>query len=386
METINKELLNNLKSAHGKPCISVFLPTHKTSPENKQDQIRYKNLLKELENKLEKTHSSREVDKLLKPFNELGVQDDFWSHTGKGLALFSAPDYFQSVGIQIPVQEQVVVAENFYTKPLQNYLQTKDRFQVLALSRDSLKLYEGNRHELSEVILHPSVADNIEDALGEELTDEHLTVASYGQDGASDNRMYHGHGGKKDQVGIDTERFFRVVAKDIDQYHSKPSDLPLILAALPEHQPVYRKINTNHLLLKQGIELDPFGVTTDKLASEAWKVIEPNYKKYLEELKSQFEQAQSEGLGSINLKEIAKAMALGQIETLMVAASVKIQGVIDDKTTGSIKTEGKAGSEMKDLSEDIADEVAEKGGEVIIVPDESMPNKAGLAAIYRYKL
>lgn len=386
METITKELLSNLKSAKGSPCISVFLPTHKTSPENKQDQIRYKNLLKELEHKLEKTHSAKETHKLLQPFNELGVQNDFWSHTGKGLALFSAPDYFQSVGIQIPVQEQVVVAESFYTKPLQNYLQTRDRFQVLALSRDAVKLYEGNRHELSEVILHPSVADNIEDALGEELTDEHLTVASYGQDGASDYRMHHGHGGRKEQVDIDTERFFRVVAKDIDQYHSKPSGLPLILAALPEHQPIFRRINTNKLLLKQGIEVDAFGISKHKLAGEAWNVMEPNYQKYLEQLKSEFEQAQSEGLGSINLEEIARAMALGQIEKLMVAASVKIQGVIDDKTTGAIKTESTAGSEMKDLSEDIADEVAEKGGEVIIVPDEQMPNKAGLVAIYRYKL
>jgi hypothetical protein len=50
--------------------------------------------------------------------------------------------------------------------------------------------------------------------------------------------MHHGHGGKSPEEDIDTEKFFRFVAKRLMIY-SGPSGLPLILAALPEHQNLF---------------------------------------------------------------------------------------------------------------------------------------------------
>jgi hypothetical protein len=50
--------------------------------------------------------------------------------------------------------------------------------------------------------------------------------------------MHHGHGGKSPEEDIDTEKFFRLSQKTIDNY-SGPSGLPLILAALPEHQNLF---------------------------------------------------------------------------------------------------------------------------------------------------
>jgi hypothetical protein len=48
--------------------------------------------------------------------------------------------------------------------------------------------------------------------------------------------MHHGQGGKSDEADIDAEKFFRFVAKTINDNYSSTSGLPLILAALPEHQ------------------------------------------------------------------------------------------------------------------------------------------------------
>jgi hypothetical protein len=47
--------------------------------------------------------------------------------------------------------------------------------------------------------------------------------------------MHHGHGGKSPEEDIDTEKFF-ASSKTINDNYSGPSGLPLILAALPEHQ------------------------------------------------------------------------------------------------------------------------------------------------------
>jgi Bacterial archaeo-eukaryotic release factor family 6 len=51
------------------------------------------------------------------------------------------------------------------------------------LNRREIKLYEGNRDVLDEIEIALGVPRTITDALGEELTEPHLTVASYGQGG-----------------------------------------------------------------------------------------------------------------------------------------------------------------------------------------------------------
>jgi hypothetical protein len=81
-------------------------------------------------------------------------------------------------------------------------------------------------------------SENINDALGYDLTDKHTTVASYGGVGSQTGGMHHGHGGKSPEEDIDTEKFF-LRRKTINDNYSGPSGLPLILAALPEHQNLF---------------------------------------------------------------------------------------------------------------------------------------------------
>ena len=50
MKTIlTLESLAELTAAHQSPCLSLYQPTHRHHPENQQDPIRFRNLLKELE-------------------------------------------------------------------------------------------------------------------------------------------------------------------------------------------------------------------------------------------------------------------------------------------------------------------------------------------------
>jgi hypothetical protein len=84
------------------------------------------------------------------------------------------------IHLPVPVGELAIVSDNFHTRPLRRYLQSADRYHVLGLSQHEFHLYEGNRHALVEIELQEDIPNTIEAALGEELTDGHLTVASYG--------------------------------------------------------------------------------------------------------------------------------------------------------------------------------------------------------------
>jgi hypothetical protein len=380
---LNLESLAALASADQPPCLSLYQPTHRRHPENKQDRIRFRNLVKEMEGSLRKTYPTLEAQQLLKPFEELAQDNGFWDHTQDGLAVLAGPLLFRVFSLPIPVEELVVVANSFHTKPLRRFLQSVDRYQVLGLSLHAIRLFEGNRHGLAEVDLVPGVPRTIEEALGAELTDPHQTVASYGGVGGGSSPMHHGHGGKTDEVENDAARFFRAVDRAVLEHHSRPSGLPLILAALPEHHHLFHEVSQNPLLVADGIRLHPDAVSADELGTLAWQVMEPGYLARLASLGDEFEKARARDAGSDDLEKVAQASAIGRVATLLIEADREIAGALDGET-GKVSFAAVSAPHVDDLLDDLGELVVKKGGNLLVIPADRMPTTTGLAATYRY--
>ncbi len=376
------EMMPELLNLKADTVISLYMPTFKTHPENQQDPRKFKELLKETEESLLLKHSSIEVQELMEPLHKLADNFDFWQHTTEGLAVLRTKDFFKVIGLQTPVESLVVVADSLHTKPLRKYLQTLERYQILAISLKDVHFYEGNRHSLVEVELLPGVPKTIEEALGEELTQKYLSISSGGS-GAGGTAIHHGHGSKSDEVDKDAERFFTVVSRAVEEYYSEPSGLPLILATLPEHHNLFQKVSNNLHLLPNGIMINAKSVSIEKLKSLAWEIIEPEYFSTLDKLAERFNQAKADKVGSDTIEEIGVAAALGRVDTLILETDRIVPGRIDSET-GNIETADLEHPEVDDLLDDIGELVIQKGGNVVIVPVEKMPTFTGIAAIFRY--
>ena len=325
-----------------------------------------------------------EIRQLLEPFLVLADDHEFWDHTLDGLAVLGAKNVFRVYKLHRPVAEIAVVADSFHTKPLVRILQSADRYQVLGLDRHKIKLFEGNRDVLDEIEPAEGVPRTITQALGEELTEPHQTVASYGGVGGGHSPMHHGHGGKESEVGIDAERFFRAVDRGVLEHHSRPSGLPLILAALPEHHHVFHEISHNPFLIDESIDAYPDSMASiDELRQRAWDVVEPHYLARLAALVEEFGNARSKGLGDAELAQVAKAVVGGRVATLLIEADREIPGRID-AATGEIESADLADPEVDDMLDDLGTLTLKMGGHVVIVPAERMPSNTGVAAIYRY--
>ena len=96
MTLFSNELFADLLSAHQPPCLSLYQPTHRRRPENQQDPIRFRNLVKAIEGSLRQKYPAREVQPLLEPFQVLAEDRDFWNHTLDGLAVLGAPGMFRA--------------------------------------------------------------------------------------------------------------------------------------------------------------------------------------------------------------------------------------------------------------------------------------------------
>jgi len=368
---------------HAAPCVSLYQPTHRHHPENKQDPIRFGNLVKSLEQSLLQTHSAADARAVLEPIRALADDAAFWNHTTNGLALFKAKGFFRIYTLPRTVRELAVVADSFHTKPLARLLQTTDRYQVLGLNLHEVKLFEGNRDAMDQVELATGVPRTITDALGDQLTEPHQTVASYGGVGGGATAMRHGHGGKSDEVDSDAERFFRAIDRAVLEHHSRPSKLPLMLASLPEHHALFRKVSHNPFLSAEALDVHPDSITHTALVERAWKLAEPQHANRIKVTADRYREAVAKDHGTGDLGDAANAASAGRVATLLVEADRQIPGRLD-ADTGAVTPADLSHPDVDDLLDDLATLAIERGAEVFVVPKEHMPTDTGVAAIFRY--
>jgi hypothetical protein len=200
---LSLENVRQLTSTAQAPCLSLYQPTFRRYPEKQQDLVRYRNLVTALDRSLAKEHDAAARGALLEPLRRLEQNEEFWRGTWDGLAVFRSANEFRVGKLHATPPELAIAASSFHVKPLLRLLQSADRYQVLALSRERIALYEGNRYHLDAVPLAEGVPATLEEALGEQRTEQHLTVAAYGGTGVA---SVHGHGSRKEEQDVDRER------------------------------------------------------------------------------------------------------------------------------------------------------------------------------------
>lgn len=364
------------------PYISLYQPTHRYSPENKQDPILFKNLIKQIENSLQREFSSKEILSFMKPFCEIRDDRNFWNNTLDGLAVLANRNKCIVYRLPRPVPELAVVADSLHIKPLIKVYQSTDMYQVLGLSRNRFYLYEGNRYGIGEIEIDPSIPRTIVEVLGEQYSDSFLTHGSYGDSGGP--AMYHGHGGRKDEIVKDTEKYFRYVDSFVLETYSKVSKLPLILVSLDEYHTVFRNISSNPYLLENGIKASIDSLDMEKIREKAWEIMQPFYLARTAEIVQTFENARANLSGSDDIEEITRAAFENRVALVMIEDERIIPGKIDDNK-GDVQLGDIEDPYCGDLLNDLAELVLKKGGEVLVLPGERMPGKTGVAAIYRYR-
>lgn len=380
-----KAQLDTLRAQAEAPCVSLYQPTHRTFPDTQQDPIRFRNLVRGAEASLAALGDTDGHAALLAPLHALLEDDAFWRRRTEGLACFASPGRFELFDLVRPVPERVVVADSFHVKPLHRIVQSAERFMVLALDRAHARLYEGDRDALHEVTI-TAFPTTLTDALGDQVTEEHV-YGSVPVGGAGrmqgQGSIGHGQGQRKDEIDVDVERFFRIIARGVLDTYSRPTQLPLILCALAEYHTPFRGIIQNPQLLEQGIAHNPATYDLDGLRAAAWTVMEPYFLERLAGHVERFGTARAHELGSDDPDAVALAALGGRVGTMLVEAERVIPGRID-RETGRIVPGDLADPHVDDVLDDLAELTLDMGGEVVVVPAARMPVPSGVAAIYRF--
>lgn len=380
----NQTLAELMEDREPGPHISIYMPTYRAGSETRQNEIRFKNLLKQARTHLSQmeTISAEEIDELLQPTEELLDDYDFWQSQSDGLALFLTNSYLYSFRVPTPFKEMVMVNERFYLKPLLPLAVNNGQFYVLAVSQNQVRLLLGSRESISEVPL-ADVPTSLAEALFYEEPSKQLQHKSMGSGprGSGAGTMFHGHDPddeRKDRI----LRYFRQLDKGLRDVFGDQSP-PLVLAAVEYLHPIYQHANTYPNLTDKGVIGNPDKSNDTELHAKAWAIVEPLFKADQEKAIKTYNNLTSSERSVASLEDAVRAAWYGRVDTLLVALGEHCWGTYDpDNDSFSLDSEQAMNND--DLLDVAAIRTLKTGGKVHALPPEHMPVDAPIAAILRY--
>ncbi len=386
IDVISKQELHDLMAARGGARLSLYLPTAETGREVQQSPIRLKNLLKNAEEQIEKADvSGSEKEQLLEPVRQLVEDAQFWRVQGSGLAVFVDANGMQTFRCPVTFEEQVSVGERFLVKPLLPVVSRDQRFYLLAISENRLRLFRGTRESIGE-LRNEDLPQGLSDALRTHDWEErlHQHVANRAGASGSGQAMYHGHGTKADKS---TEkqyllRYFQKVDNALAGWlHDETA--PLVLACVEYYSPLYREANHYNYLLEEEVSGSPDEMSADELHRKAWPIVEKHVRQSEEEAATAFKDVEGTEQTSVNLNEVLPAALEGRIGTLFVARDEVRWGTFDEETL-DIEYHEEPRFESADLLDVAATYTQQRGGEVFVVASDRMPTSQPVATVFRY--
>jgi hypothetical protein len=374
-----KKLSENIK----KPCVSIYMHTHRTGRELVQDPIRFKNLVNDTEADLKKTGmKGKDISDFLKPVKELLNEKPLWQHMGDGLAVFRSPEKFIYYRLPIPFEELQVTGNSFHLKPLMPLLTGDGLFYILVMSQNSVRLLRGSRHAVNQVEVD-DMPRNLADAL---KIDEYLqsmqfhTGTSMRQTGRA--AVFHGHGGGDDDELHEIRQYLRKIDDALCNFLGT-QNVPVVLAGVDYLFPIYREVSNYKNLYDEGIAGNHEFEHHEDIHKKSWDLLRQHFKKGQALAVEKYYEAKANGLASDSLPEILKAAAGGRVETLFVDQKEHIWGK-HEPGSGAIFLEDDRKPDNNDLLDVAAINTIRKGGTVYAIDGDNLPDKAPLAAVFRY--
>lgn len=374
---ITRDTILELLEKAENPALSIYLPTHEKGEEVQQDPIRFKNQLKEAEQKLgEMDVPAGKIEDMLEPARKLLDRPLFWQHGDRGLALFASGEYFQTFKVPLDFSEEVQVGKRFLITPLLPMITLEGTFCILALSQKKMRLLRATRESSHELTLEEAPKSMKE---FKQYDLEGKSLSSYSGDRG--RTMFHGWGDDSVESNY-VENYLKQVENEVTSVLRKRND-PLILAGINEAVALYRKVNHYHRLMEQALIANPDPKSDDELRDEAWKVIRSYFLEDMYRDLDRYNDLKGTGKQSDNLSRIVESSHYGKVDTLFICKGEQSWGNFDrEEEVVHHSTEN--GNSGYDLINEAAIRTLSQGGDVYALDREEMPDGVTVAAIYRY--
>ncbi|MEQ8789318.1 MAG: hypothetical protein RIC55_23695 [Pirellulaceae bacterium] len=388
MDLFTNSDLQQLIDVQQSPCVSIYLPMHRTGREIREDALRYKNALKQAETALrDRGVRPGDVQEMLRPAQELAGSTDYLQRQSDGLAIFAAAGDFRAYRVPLSFEEMVVVGERFHLKPTLPLLEGDGQFYLLALSQNAVRLFQGSKFSISEVT-PDTLPTSLRDALNIDQYVQSLQFYAYRRAGKPEagtgDVMFHGQGGAGGEVEKNDEirRFLQRVSAGLDDLLAT-SPRPLVFAGVEYLLPILRDTLKSSALLDEAVGGNPDELRGEKLHDEAWKIVRPMFQEQRRAKLDAYSQKLGTGYASNQLEEVLVATQQGAVDTLLLQERAHAWGHRDAER-GRVELHDERRSGDQDLLDLAAVETLSNSGTVFTLAAEEMSGDSPIAALFRH--
>jgi hypothetical protein len=381
MNTIGKPEIESLVQVEGWPAISIYMPVSRIG--DPQDALRYKNFLAKVETRLvNEGMRTTEARSLLEQEYDLVKDTGYWKHLGAdGLVVFRSPGTILRYSLPVPFNELVTVGQRFHVRPLLPLL-VGGRYVVLALSRNNLRLFQGDRYRLKEIDLPEGVPKSLSEALPYEPEQQLQYHTKTGSVGGRRSAMFHGHGAGVDDQNENLERYFQIIDRSLFPLPEN-EECPIVLAGTEELHAVYRRISKSRTILSRGIAGNVGELSIDTLYRKAWDIAQEYFSQEEQNAVQNFRDNINGGRVVDDLQTVLTAAFDGRVENLFVAENELVWGEFDPDSRQAVVKKQDNGKITELLDEAVFWTLSKKGS-VFIRKRDDMPAYSIICGRLRY--
>lgn len=353
--------LEKLAAVKNTPCVSVSLNTHRTHPENEQDKVVLKNLLKEAEKRVIAEFGKTPVASLLDKIATVSDEIDY-KYNLDSLHIFLSNDTKEIIKSAWPVNENKVhISETFALRPIiKDYLRSEE-YLILLLSQGGVHLYKA---------LNDSIATEVKND-DFPFTEMSRTIAD--SEKLSDSNLL-------DDI---VREYLNKVDKAIVKVHNQ-TGLSCIVICTEDNYSRLMQVSDKPSIYIGYSPVNYNSMETHHLSKQSWEIIKTLQQKRRTDAIG--EMSEAVGLGKVltDLQEIYQAAADGRGELLIVHEDFTQPVLMTGDKTFNLITDSTQPKAIDDITSNIAWAVLSKKGRVVFTSQMKIKELGKIVLKIRY--
>jgi len=356
-----REQLQQLANEKSSPCVTISLNTHRTHPDNDQDEIILKNLLKEAEERVINEFGKRDVASLLQHIEKVGHEVDK-NYNLDSLHIFLSNDTKEIIRSSWPTSnEGVHISDSFAIRSLIKSYSRSESYLVMLLSQSGVHLYE---------------AEN--DAIIQEIKNEDFPFP--------ENKHYNTNAARSsDSKHLDdlVRQFLNSVDKALVSVYNE-TDLRCVVIATEDNWSRLQQVADQPGAYIGYASIDYNNVKPHQIVKQSWEIVSEQQKGRRKAAIEEMQEAVARGNVYTDLQEIYQAALDGRGAMLIVHQDFSQPVLMKDDRTFSLIDDVTTENAIDDITSNIAWEVLSKKGTVYFTSQDEIEDLGQIVLKTRY--
>ncbi|MBC6490110.1 hypothetical protein ACFSQD_07265 [Flavihumibacter stibioxidans] len=373
-ETLVGEDLLAMQNEKGNICISIVVPTHRLSPERRVDVQELEKAIQNAKQLLEYKYPDNDNKPLSEAMDDLYSTIDF-THNSEGIGLYISSHLKLAVKFPFPVEEKVMVGDDFEIRDLLYKVNLSHPYYVLRLTKNGVNLFEGSMDRLEEIT---------DKNFPLKYEDEYIYNAP-GQSGffGGQSVVKSVERDKSTMEAIRFEDFFRHMDSALNDY--LVGNTPFIVMGIEKELAWFTKVSRHNSLLAGKISGSYHHANLKELSELVWPLMQKHFNDETKRLLADFVEQYGRKLGLYGIEDVWQAAREGRAFKLLVEKDYRCPGFISlEDNKFHLRVPNRTHKILADAVDEIIGMVLEKNGEVHFTDNGELEEFRHIALITRF--